>query len=447
MFRRCAARLRWTAPRMTVLDNGLKVVTYSEQSPASCVGVVSKVGCRYEGEGEKGCARLLEMMAYGVEPEGGVQTQTEVTNNREWIVFNISCARWEVPEAMGMLSKIALPRDLTSKRLQSAIDLAIADLDKLRIEPSKILFEHLHQAAWDRNTLGNPTVDFNNTFSDITPEILHKYVHSTVQPERLTVVGKGVEHEALIDYVEKTFTPVLEGWERIPLSEEVLKPSVYTGGVRTMENLTAPASFAKFEEKNNTHIGVMMEGVPLNHPDHTTMLVTQSLLGGGMSFSAGGPGKGILTKLYRCLCRYSWLDGIEAISASYSDSGIIGIYGQAEHHHNQKLLNLLCQNLATITEGISEPMVNMAKNKYLFQTFMSLDERANSVGEIGKYAAICNKVFCPEEVHQKVNEVTLERIDAFIRQRLEGEFVKCTYGNLEGFKDLEVKSLVKSFLK
>eukprot|EP01064_Diplonema_japonicum_P035946 TRINITY_DN7935_c0_g2_i1.p1 TRINITY_DN7935_c0_g2~~TRINITY_DN7935_c0_g2_i1.p1 ORF type:complete len:452 (+),score=116.08 TRINITY_DN7935_c0_g2_i1:56-1411(+) len=451
MLRRSVPKLwKWTPPRMTVMDNGMKVVSFSEESPSSCVGVISKIGARYEAEEKhRGCSRLLEMLAYGDHAVAGIQAETKVTNNREWMVYNVACARWEVSQAMEMLSKIALPRDITNEKLQSFKDFAVADSDKLKIEPSKILFELLHQAAWNNETLSNPAVGFSDidSYAYITPDILHEYIHTMVQPDRLTLVGKGVEHNDLLKMAEATFTPILNNWEKHPIPDECLAPPTFTGGVRTMENLTAPSSLSKFQEKNNTHIGVMMEGVPIGHPDHITMLVTQTLLGGGMSFSAGGPGKGILTKLYRCLCRHTWLDGIEAISAGYSDSGLLGIYGQAEHQHNQNLLNLLCQQLATITDGISEAMVNMAKNKFLFQSFTGIDERAHSIGEIGKHTAINNTVWSAEELHARTAKVTLDRIDAFIRPRLQGEFIKCTYGNLEGFQDLEVKSLVRSFIR
>ena len=71
------------------------------------------------------------------------------------------------------------------------------------------------------------------------------------------------------------------------------------------ENLHAPQSYAKFEEDNRTLIGIMFEGVGRGHEDYHTMRVAQSMLGGGEAFETGGPGKGILTKLFReGLCRY-----------------------------------------------------------------------------------------------------------------------------------------------
>ena len=50
------------------------------------------------------------------------------------------------------------------------------------------------------------------------------------------------------------------------------------------------------------------------------------LLGGGGSFSAGGPGKGMYSRLYlNVLNRHHWMYSATAFNHSYSDSGIFCI--------------------------------------------------------------------------------------------------------------------------
>lgn len=49
---------------------------------------------------------------------------------------------------------------------------------------------------------------------------------------------------------------------------------------------------------NLAHVVIGFEGVPLSDNDFITFCVLQSLLGGGGSFSAGGPGKGMFSRLY-----------------------------------------------------------------------------------------------------------------------------------------------------
>lgn len=49
---------------------------------------------------------------------------------------------------------------------------------------------------------------------------------------------------------------------------------------------------------NLAHVVIGFEGVSLSDNDFVTFYVLQSLLGGGGSFSAGGPGKGMFSRLY-----------------------------------------------------------------------------------------------------------------------------------------------------
>lgn len=49
---------------------------------------------------------------------------------------------------------------------------------------------------------------------------------------------------------------------------------------------------------NLAHVVLGFEGVSITHADFVPYCVLQMLLGGGGSFSAGGPGKGMFTRLY-----------------------------------------------------------------------------------------------------------------------------------------------------
>lgn len=54
--------------------------------------------------------------------------------------------------------------------------------------------------------------------------------------------------------------------------------------------------------------------------------VTQWYLGGGSSFSTGGPGKGILTRFYRLLSSVYQLNTIQCSASMYHDGSIFGTF-------------------------------------------------------------------------------------------------------------------------
>ena len=85
-----------------------------------------------------------------------------------------------------------------------------------------------------------------------------------------------------------------------------------------------------------THVAVALESSShTNRDDFISYAVLNSLMGGGGSFSAGGPGKGMYTQLYlNVLNQYPWIYHAQALNHAYSDSGIFCIFGSA---HPQKV--------------------------------------------------------------------------------------------------------------
>ena len=129
-----------------------------------------------------------------------------------------------------------------------------------------------------------------------------------------------------------------------------------------------------------------------------------------------------------------WLDAIEGLSAAYSDAGLLGIYGQADHDHSEMLFDLIRKQMATIPERITDPIVVMATNKCLSQKRMQFEERLASLEEVGRWASTADRMFCHEELQQGISEVTLPVIQDFVSKRVMGTPTVAVYGNLKGLE-------------
>lgn len=430
---------------MTTLNCGVRVVTHDELAPASSVGVFTQVGCRYERDGMgAGCTALLEsaclqtnaryasteLQSFLCRHENGFG----IENHRELLVHRADCLRWEVEETFSMLVSMLLDAKCDEESLDEARGLLTETLEHLNEEPTKILFEYLHRAAWGGKTIGRSQWPEAEDVEKVTPEALRTFLHTLVQPERMVIVARGVEHEAMLEIAERRLDPAFQKWERLPIPEDILAPSEYVGGELRELNLKPPPTREKFEEKNLTHAGIMFQAVPArNRRDFYTALVAQAMLGGGLSFSTGGPGKGMQTKLYReCLCAHRWLDGIECITAAYSDGGLFGVYGHAGHDRANDLLRVMAHQLATVPDRVSQKMVSMARNQLRSQIFMAAEERALSIDEIGRTLLLGGQLWDPEEVRQMVEEIDLPDIQSRVYAWLQSPGTLALYGNTEG---------------
>lgn len=101
------------------------------------------------------------------------------------------------------------------------------------------------------------------------------------------------------------------------------------------------------------HLHIAFEGVATSDPDIYALATLQMLLGGGGSFSAGGPGKGMYSRLYtQVLNQHAHIESCISFNHSYTDSGLFGISASCVPNFAPYLANVLCRQLAqTFTSG------------------------------------------------------------------------------------------------
>lgn len=163
------------------------------------------------------------------------------------------------------------------------------------------------------------------------------------------------------------------------------RPAHYTGGF-----LSLPPQPPALNGTNFTHIHLAFEGLPVGSDDIYALATLQTLLGGGGSFSAGGPGKGMYSRLYtNVLNQHGWVESCVAFNHSYTDSGLFGISASCLPGHTQHMLDVMCQELRALTlEGgmtrLQEGEVARAKNQLRSSLLMNLESRMVELEDLGR---------------------------------------------------------------
>ena len=71
--------------------------------------------------------------------------------------------------------------------------------------------------------------------------------------------------------------------------------------------------------------------------------------GGGNSFSSGGPGKGMHSRLYtRVLNKYAWVHSCAAFNSTFNESGLVGIQAACEPDNVEAMLAVMCSELEAV---------------------------------------------------------------------------------------------------
>lgn len=161
----------------------------------------------------------------------------------------------------------------------------------------------------------------------------------------MVVAAAGVDHEELVQLVKKNFvfpSPSSPSSSSLNLKTR-LPASVYKGGELRLDykQLIAegqlPAPDPVPFKKDLNHIVMAWQGTSLTHEDMYSFAVLQNLLGGGGSFTSGGPGKGMYSRIYqKLLVGNRFVENANSFHTGYAETGLFGITAavdQSESKH------------------------------------------------------------------------------------------------------------------
>lgn len=146
-------------------------------------------------------------------------------------------------------------------------------------------------------------------------------------------------------------------------------------------------------------------------------------MGGGGSFSAGGPGKGMYTRVYRTvLNRYGWVESCHAVHHPYSDSSLFVVKiavppSSGSHTH---AVDVVCDQLVGMVEKIEPEELSRAKNQLKSSLLMSLESRLTESEDIGRQIITFNKRLDVVEGCKRIDSLTIEDLKRAARRVILG---------------------------
>jgi len=263
----------------------------------------------------------------------------------------------------------------------------------------QVVLDAVHQAAYLDNSFGRPIHARNSSLHKFDSKALREWQRSFYSPKRMIVGGVGVDHESFVQQVRQVFDSLPK--DTIPL-DSAEKPR-YTGGEVRMDRRHSDK-----EEDRMTHLAIGFETASWLHKDVVAMCVLQVLMGGGGSFSAGGPGKGMYSRLYRhVLNQHHFFENATCFNSIFKDSGLFGVYGVSAPEHATSMAEVLVTELIRMTADIEQVELDRAKNQLKSSVFMQLETRNTILEDICRQLSVFGKVESAETVASWVDQVTI----------------------------------------
>nr|ACJ86214.1 unknown [Medicago truncatula] len=170
---------------------------------------------------------------------------------------------------------------------------------------------------------------------------------------------------------------------------------------------------------------------PLDTP--ISSFVLQMLMGGGGSFSAGGPGKGMHSRLFlRVLNEYQQIQSFSAFNSIFNNTGLFGIYASTSSDFAPKAVELAAKELIAIAtpEKVPEVQLDRAKKSTKTAVLMNLESRMIASEDIGRQILTYGERKPVEEFLKAVDEITLDDITKISQRIISSPLTMASYGDV-----------------
>merc|ERR1712060_1040507 len=161
------------------------------------------------------------------------------------------------------------------------------------------------------------------------------------------------------------------------------------------------------------------------------LCVLNTMMGGGASFSAGGPGKGMYTRLYLNILNQSpHVHTVSVFTAFYKDVGLFGVYGATPSNCMESLVGIVCQEMKKMGQSISPVELDRAKNQLKSSLLMNLERRDILFEDIGRQVLTYGARKSPEELVAEIEAVTAEDVISVAKAMLQTPPSVAVYGEV-----------------
>ncbi|KAL0345153.1 UNVERIFIED_CONTAM: Mitochondrial-processing peptidase subunit alpha [Sesamum radiatum] len=356
--------------RITTLPNGLKIASEMAANPVASVGLYVDCGSIYERPASYGVTHLLERMAF------------KSTTNRSHlrIIREIEAIGGNVT-ALGSREHMSYTYDALKTYVPQMVELLI---DCVR-NPAFLDWEVKEQ-------LQKLSADINGSFRD-PHQLLLEAIHSTGY--------SGPYANALL----------------------ALESAVNCLNSTVLEEFVAITHFA---------LAFELPGGWLKEKDAIILTVLQMLMGGGGSFSAGGPGKGMYSRLYlRVLNEHPQIQSFSAFNSIYNHTGLFGIQATTESNFAINAIDIAVKELiAVATPGqVDKVQLDRAKESTKSAILMNLESRMVVSEDIGKQILTYGERTPLGHFLKVVDEITRQDIAKTAQKLLSSPLTMASYGD------------------
>jgi predicted Zn-dependent peptidase len=408
----------------TQLDSGIRILT--EPMPAVrsvALGVWVGAGSRHEPAGLEGTTHFLEHMLFKgtatrsaeeiAESFDAVGGDVNAFTTREFTCFYARLLQEDLPMGVEILADMLQGSLLREEDVEAERRVILEEIAMHEDAPDDIVHDLFIETIWAGHPLARRVQGYEATVSGMPRDAIESFFTEQYVPPNLVVAAAGsVEHQRLVDTVEKAFRKVKASAPRRMRWGPA--PDVHSG-------ITSRA-----RDIEQVHLVWGTGGMSRRDPRRWALGVMNFAVGGGMS-----------SRLFQEIREKRGMAySVWSSHQSFGDTGLYSVYAGTAPERSREVLDIAREQLAAVAEhGITEEELLRGKGHLRGNLVISLEETPGRMTRLGKSDLCEDEILSPDEVIARIEGVTLDEVKLVARQILgSGQWAIAAVGPSEGLE-------------
>jgi len=381
------------------LDNGLRVINHRMSDRRSAaLGIWINIGARYEPHEYKGISHFLEHLLFKgskryscrkiKESIEGVGGSLNGFTSEELTCYLVKAPARYLELALDILSDMVINPNLVHQDIEKEKTVILEELKMYKDLPQSYCLELLDELLWPNQPLGTPVIGTFQSVSRISREHLSSFKDRFYTPSNIVISAAGlIDVRGLKKKIENIFSRLKQG----SINEFS----------RAKEKQDAPRLKVFYKDTEQTHMALGFHSLARGHHLRHALAMLHIILGANMSsrlFNELREKRGLAYEIGTHVKRFQ-------------DTGAFIVRAGIDNRKVGEPIELILKELKKIKDClVSKDEFKRAKEFYLGQLMLALEDTLDHMLWIGETTTTLNKTFLLSGIIKEVNKIKREDI-------------------------------------
>jgi len=388
--------------KIKTLDNGLRIISESIPYVRSVsIGIWVGTGCRKEDKSNNGISHFIEHMLFkGTENRSAkdiaeaidsIGGQINAFTGKEYTCYYTKTLDEHMDIAIDILSDMFFHSKFTENDIHTERKVIFEEINMYEDSPEDLVHDVLLETVWAGDPLGYPILGTVESLKAIDRNSILSYMEEYYIPSNTVIAVAGnFDYDKMIGLITDKF----QAWDgKDSKFAHYSKPCFYS---RTA---------IKPKDTEQTHICIGFEGIEQGDENIYELLVINNIFGGGMSsrlFQKIREERGLAYSIY-------------SYPSAYSKAGLFTIYSGMNPSQMSEVIKMVLEEVdILVSHKLNEEEVEKSKEQLKGNYILGLESISSRMNSIGKSELLMRKVKTPEEVLDRINQITVESVNDII---------------------------------